>query len=95
MAKLKEAEHKRVLRDQEKELRQAEKRAEKQAEKQAEKRKRESTIQARKAEGTLLRERVERQKSERSLGVAQRQAVRGLQEEVHYQDRGRRDEAGR
>jgi hypothetical protein len=67
MTKLREAEHKRVLRDQQKELRRAEK--------QAEERERESAIQARKAEGALLRERVERQRSERSLGVAQRQAV--------------------
>jgi hypothetical protein len=91
IAKLKEAEHKRVLRDQEKELRRTEKLAEKQAEKQ----KRDSAIQAKKAEGALLRERVERQRSERSLGVAQKQAVRDLEEGVRRRDRERRDEAGR
>ncbi|KAH9211168.1 hypothetical protein DL95DRAFT_465155 [Leptodontidium sp. 2 PMI_412] len=91
MAKLKEAEHKRVLRNQEKELRQAEKLAEKQAEKQ----KRESTIQAKKAESALLRERVERQRSERSLGVAHRQAVQDLEEGVRRRDRETRDKAGR
>ncbi|KAH6714426.1 hypothetical protein BKA61DRAFT_673734 [Leptodontidium sp. MPI-SDFR-AT-0119] len=91
MAKLKEAEHKRVLRNQEKELRQAEKLAEKQAKKQ----KRESTIQAKKAESALLRERVERQRSERSLGVAHRQAVQDLEEGVRRRDRETRDKAGR
>jgi len=91
MAKLKEAEHKKVLRDQEKELRRTEKLAEKQAEKQ----KRDSAIQAKKAEGALLRERVERQRSERSLGVAQKQAVRDLEDGVRRRDRERRDEAGR
>ncbi|KFZ17843.1 hypothetical protein V501_01527, partial [Pseudogymnoascus sp. VKM F-4519 (FW-2642)] len=55
----------------------------------------ESAVQAREKEAEVLRERVEKQRSERSLEVAQRQAVRSLQEEVHRQDRGRRDEAGR
>ena len=55
----------------------------------------ESAVHAREKEAEVLRGRVEKQRSERSLEVAQRQAVRSLQEEVHRQGRGRRDEAGR
>jgi hypothetical protein len=83
LAKLKEAEHKRVLRGRELELR------------RAKKRERESATQARKAGETLLRKQVERQRSQRSLGMVQRQAVRDLQEEIHRRDREKRDEAGR
>jgi hypothetical protein len=74
-----------VLGDQEKELR------------QAKKRERESAIHihARKAEDALLRERVERQRNQRSLGVIQRQATRRIQDEQHRKDKSLRDEAGR
>ena len=83
LVKLKEAEYKRVLRDQKLELR------------RAEKRERRSATQARKAGETLLREEVQRQRNQRSLGIVQRQAVRDQQEEVHRHDREKRDEAGR
>lgn len=70
LAKLREAERKKPLRDQEKELR------------RMEKGKQQSAVQAKKVEDKLLRERVERQRNERSLGVIQRQASQSVQEEV-------------
>ncbi|KAH8800697.1 hypothetical protein F5884DRAFT_534125 [Xylogone sp. PMI_703] len=93
-ARLREAEQKRVLREQRGELRREARRERDDAKIEAGLR-RESAVQAREKEADVLRERVGKQRSERSLEVAQGQAVRSLQEEVHRQDRLRRDEAGR
>jgi hypothetical protein len=83
LAKLREAERKKALRDKEKELRRMEKRI------------RESAVQAKKVEDGLLRELVERQRNERSLGVIQRQVLQSVQEEGRRRDQEKRDEAGR
>jgi hypothetical protein len=93
LAKLKEAEQKQALRDQKNELRQVGKRKRDAAQTEASLRY-ESAVRAKKVGDELLRERAVRQRDERSLDVAQRQALRSLQEEDHRRDRGRRDEAG-
>jgi hypothetical protein len=82
LAKHREAERRKALRDQEKELR------------QIEKRERGSAARAKKVEDELLRERVERQRDERSLGVIQRRVSQSVQEEGRRRNREQRDEAG-
>lgn len=82
LARLRETERKRTLRDRERELR------------QIEKEQRVSAARAKKVEDGLLRERVERQRDERSLGVLQRQVSRAVQEESRRRVRKERDDAG-
>ena len=93
LAKLREAEQKKTLRDQEKELRRIEKQKRDDAKRAASLRY-ESAVRSKKEEDNVLRERVEKQRNARSLGVVQRQAVRSLQEEVRRSVREKRDEAG-
>jgi len=82
LARLRETERKRDLRDRGRELR------------RIEKEERVSAARAKKVGEGLLRERVEKQRNERSLGVLQRQVSRAVQEDGRRRVQKERDDAG-
>lgn len=82
LARLRETERKKALHGRERGLR------------RIEKGQRASATRAKKVEDRLLRERVEEQRNERSLGILQGQVSRGVQEEGRRRVRKERDDAG-